>query len=117
MSPLIYTTTANSSRHFSSPARPIMEGASTAPPAVAAAVPGFVSVASSSAMDAARRPTRPLKRSRKDQAAEAAGLSVGAQAGGLLRTTSTLPTLIYRPPPPPPPPPPLRVCLSVHPAG
>ena len=57
-----------------------MVDATTAPPAVAAAAPGFVAVASSYA---ARRPVRPLKRSRKDQAAEAAGLSVGAQAGGL----------------------------------
>jgi len=86
--------------------------ASTAPPAVAAAVPGFVAVDSSSAADhAARRPARPLKRSRKDQAAEAAGLSVGAQAVGLLRT-STQPTLLIPPPPPPP-----RVCKSAHPDG
>jgi len=59
-----------------------MVNASTAPPAVAVAVPGLVSTASSFAADAARRPVRPLKRSRKDQAAEAAGLSVGAEAGG-----------------------------------
>jgi len=71
-----------------------MVHASTATPAVTAARAGFVSVASSPAADAARRPARPLKRSRKDQAAEAAGLSVGAQAGvGLLRT-STRPTTI-----------------------
>jgi len=50
-----------------------MVEASTAPPAVAAAVSGFIAVGSSSAADAARRPARPLKRSRKDQAAEAAG--------------------------------------------
>ena len=56
-----------------------MVDASTAPPAVAAAVSGFIAVASSSAADAARRPARPLKRSRKDQAAEAAGLSGWAQ--------------------------------------
>jgi len=71
-----------------------MVDASTAPPAVAAAVPGFVAVASpSSAAGAARRPARPLKRSRKDQAAEAAGLSAWAQARGLLRT-STRPTCL-----------------------
>ena len=70
-----------------------MVDAYTAPSAIVAAVPSFVSLASSSTADAARRPARPLKRSRKDQAAEAAGLSVGAQAGGLLRT-STRPTLI-----------------------
>jgi hypothetical protein len=59
-----------------------------APPAGAAAVPSFVAVASSSAADAARRPARPLKRSRKEQVAEAAGLSVGGKAGRLLRTSS-----------------------------
>jgi len=66
-----------------------MVDASTAPPAVTAAVSGYVAVAFSSAADAARRPARPLKRSRNDQAAEAAGLSVGAQAGGLLKTSWT----------------------------
>jgi hypothetical protein len=58
-----------------------MVDASPAPPAVAAAVPSFVAVASSAA-DAARRHVRPLKRSRKEQAADATGLSVRAQAGG-----------------------------------
>jgi hypothetical protein len=66
-----------------------MSDAATAPPAVAAAVSGYVSVKSSAAVDAARRPTRPLKRWRKEQAAEAAGGSVGAQAGALLRTSWT----------------------------
>jgi len=60
-----------------------MVDASTAPPAVAAVIPGFVYIASSSAADVARRPARPLRRSRKDQAAEAAGLSVRAQVGGV----------------------------------
>ena len=85
-----------------------MVDASTGPPAVAAAVPGFFAVASSSAADAARRPARPLKRSRKDQAAEAAGLGLGGQAGS---EKSARPTLILLPSPPPPP----RVCMSAHP--
>ena len=62
-----------------------MVDAPTDPPAIATTVPGFVTVASVSAADTARRPARPLKRSRKDQAAEAAGLTVWRHAGGLLR--------------------------------
>ena len=83
------TTASRECRHFSSPELSHMASASTAPPAVAAAVPGYIAVGSSSATDAARRPARPLKRSRKDQAAEAAGLSVGAKPRGLLRTSCT----------------------------
>jgi hypothetical protein len=86
-----------------------MVEASTAPPAVAAAVPSFV--ASCSAVDVAWRPVRPLKRSRKEQAADAAGLSVWAQAGGLLRAR-TRPSCISPPPPAPP-----RVCPSAHSEG
>ena len=59
----------NTRRHFPSQSYH-MADAFTAPPAVAAAVLGFVSVATSVAKDATRRPARPLKRSRKDQAAE-----------------------------------------------
>ena len=61
-----------------------MVDASTAVPAVAAAVSGFIAVGISSAADAARRraPARPLKRSRKDQEAEAAGLNGWAQVEG-----------------------------------